>query len=171
MTLEARQTTTRCYVDSWGRRRCYRQNNWNSFGRWILLGMVLFFLVLLILLRVQSRRRRTRGLKPLYGTGWLGTNLPMQGRRNNNTQNNVNTYSNQHHEAGLGAPGGAQNAYYDPHKQHGHEQMGYANTTNYGGGLQQPQQTYQPPSGPPPGHHTGGDSYAPPPGPPPGYRS
>jgi len=57
---------------------CY-YSSWNSWGRWVaLVGVVIFFLFLALSFScINSRRRRRRGLMPVYGTGWLAGKTPM----------------------------------------------------------------------------------------------
>jgi hypothetical protein len=81
-----------CYYDSLGVYRCYSYNHWYDWGRWILTALVLFVILLVVfsLLCLQvttlhslcpvcprlrsysmSYRRRRRGARPLFGTGWM----------------------------------------------------------------------------------------------------
>jgi len=64
------------------RRDCFNRfdddcddDNFSSFyiwGRWVLLGAIIFVvLVLLLSCTCLARRRRSRGVQPMYGTGWL----------------------------------------------------------------------------------------------------
>ncbi|EGX93933.1 hypothetical protein CCM_02204 [Cordyceps militaris CM01] len=149
---------------------CYR-NSWYSWGRWVLVGVLIFFaLVFLFLCSCCARRRSRKGSKPMYGTGWMGGNK-WGGNNNNNAQNTYpqQTYPQQDYNQNQGG--------YNYNQQ----QQGYQAPPNYGnnsqqpqntgttmnpndgyygnqqyGGPQQPQNTYQPAGG-----------YAPPPGPPP----
>merc|ERR1711964_813357 len=58
-------------VDIYG--NCY-YSTWDNWGRWVALVLiVLFFLFLgLAFSCISQRRRRRRGLAPMYGTGWMG---------------------------------------------------------------------------------------------------
>ncbi|ELQ35761.1 hypothetical protein OOU_Y34scaffold00690g3 [Pyricularia oryzae Y34] len=136
---------------------CYRGSGWYWWGRWVLTAVVLIGIIVIIMLiaRTSARRRRARGMAPIYGTGWVG---PKPAAYQNN-QNNPNTY-------------------YPPPPQYSAnpQQPQYTGTAfnpndgYYGGqqsGVQPPANTYVPPQN----NATpaaGGDNYAPPPGPPPG---
>ncbi|KAM0554130.1 hypothetical protein ACHAPJ_006929 [Fusarium lateritium] len=114
-----------------------------------------------------SRRRRSRGTKPVYGTGWMAAK-PWGGNNNNHQMYN---YGNQGgHNQGYNQ-GGYQNGGYGappPPPAYGQQQQPqYTGTTfnsndgyygqNQYAGVQAPQGTYQrdggysPPAGPPPG--------------------
>lgn len=155
-----------------GSRRCY-SSPYNSWGRWVTLAAVLvaFFLLFFLCSCFSARRRRRRGLRPFYGTGFLGGKTPPghapatyyngpqdqaqpqygntynQGSMNNN-EGTVPPYSS-------APPSGA----YQGNQPTGANQ-GYYGQQN-GVELQAPQNSYQPP-------HAGENVYAPPPGPPPG---
>ncbi|ELR10320.1 hypothetical protein VC83_07953 [Pseudogymnoascus destructans] len=152
-------------------------SNWNRWGRWVaLVAIVGFFLVLAFACScVNSRRRRRQGLAPRYGTGWLAgkPNGGQQHYQNNDYQGQQSGYN----YGGGAAPAPP---YSPPQQQYGQQQYGqqqygqqqygqqqYGGNAGYYGGqqsgieLQQPQnsynpqmgreQTYEPPSGPPPG--------------------
>ncbi|KFY77125.1 hypothetical protein V499_03422 [Pseudogymnoascus sp. VKM F-103] len=138
-------------------------SNWNRWGRWVALVVIVgFFLVLAFTCScVNSRRRRRQGLAPRYGTGWLA------GKQNGGQQHYQNNYY-QGQQSGYNYGGGAAPAppYSPPQQQYGQQQQYGGNTDYYGGQqsgieLQQPQssynpqigreQTYEPPTGPPPG--------------------
>jgi len=148
---------------------CYN-STWNDWGRWAALGVIICVVIILafIFSCFNSRRRRRRGLQPMYGTGWMA-NKPQQGQYGN-TQN---YYPNQPYNNGPHAPAppyspgpignqqtgntfNSNDGYYGaPHGQYGGEQPGFE--------LQQPQNSYQPPRG------VGGSNvYEAPMGPPPG---
>ncbi|PHH67372.1 hypothetical protein CDD81_140 [Ophiocordyceps australis] len=45
---------------------------WLRLGRWILLGVLLFFVLsILMCCCCFARLRRRRGQRPMYGTGWM----------------------------------------------------------------------------------------------------
>ncbi|RYP34935.1 hypothetical protein DL767_004012 [Monosporascus sp. MG133] len=97
---------------------------------------------------INSRRRRKRGLRPMFGTGWMG------GNAGNAQHNNAHAYNNyQHPPPAYGAPQGPS---YPMHSQHPNE--GYYGQQE---GVQQPKNAYAP---------AGANDYAPPPGPPPSGR-
>ncbi|KAL5346778.1 hypothetical protein ACLOAV_007919 [Pseudogymnoascus australis] len=146
----------------------YRNNsNWNRWGRWVALVVIVgFFLVLAFACScVNSRRRRRRGLAPRYGTGWLA------GKNGGNQQHYQNNdYQGQQSGYNYGGAAAPAPPYSPPQQQYGNQQYG-GNTDYYGGQqsgieLQQPQnsynpqmgreQTYEPPSGPPPGKQSDG---------------
>ncbi|KAK2679444.1 Chitin synthesis regulation, Congo red resistance, RCR protein [Fusarium oxysporum f. sp. vasinfectum] len=136
----------RCsYGWNWNGRQCVR-NNWSYWGRWVF-----------------SRRRKRRGVKPVYGTGWMAAK-PWGNNNNHQMYNygNQGGYNQgyQQNNGGYGAP--------PPPPAYGQQQQPqYTGTTfntndgYYGqgqySGVQQPQGTYQrdgaysPPAGPPPG--------------------
>ncbi|RYO82333.1 hypothetical protein DL766_008699 [Monosporascus sp. MC13-8B] len=97
---------------------------------------------------INSRRRRKRGLRPMYGMGWMG------GNPRNAQHNNAYAYNNNRHPPpAYGAPQGPS---YPMHSQH--PAGGYYGQQE---GVQQPKNTYVP---------AGANDYAPPPGPPPSGR-
>jgi len=135
---------------------CYRRSSWSSWGRWVLAGIAIFFFFLMLLSCLCiSRRRRTRGVKPMYGTGWMAP-------QNNNQHGYNNTGNYNQQQSGYNY--GNQNA--PPVYGQQQQQPQYTGTTfnpndgYYGqqnSGVQPPQGTYQrndvysPPVGPPPG--------------------
>ncbi|OAA74021.1 Chitin synthesis regulation, Congo red resistance, RCR protein [Cordyceps fumosorosea ARSEF 2679] len=164
--LESRYIGSRCpsgYYYSNG--YCYR-SSWYSWGRWVLVGVLIFFaLVFLFLCSCCARRRARKGAKPIYGTGWMGGN-----------NNNQNTYNQGYPQQSYPQQGYPQQGGYDYNQQQGYQPPNYnsqqpqntgttfsPNDGYYGnqqqhqyGAPQQPPNTYQPEGG-----------YAPPPGPPP----
>ncbi|KAH6866019.1 chitin synthesis regulation, resistance to congo red-domain-containing protein [Thelonectria olida] len=70
--------------------RCYR-SRWYSWGRWVVLAIAisLFLIVFFSCLTIACRRRR-RGVRPMYGTGWMAP----QGKWGNPPQNNPQGYQN-----------------------------------------------------------------------------
>ena len=131
---------------SYSQGQCVRYNSgWLSWGRWVLAGLiVLSFIVMILLLARNSRRRRRLGHAPLRGTGWMAPAPPY--------------YPNQAppqyspappvYPQGTGQKFNQTDGYYANHQQDGIQ-------------LQQPQNTYQP------AQQYGGEGYAPPDGPPP----
>ncbi|KAK0108699.1 hypothetical protein ONS95_003490 [Cadophora gregata] len=156
---------------------CYDYySTWDNWGRWVALVLiVLFFLFLgLAFSCIRQRRRRRRGLAPMYGTGWMGG-----GKHNNNNNQAHGQYgawaNNQQHAGGYQAPPppymGNQATGTTFQSNDGY--YGHGNSQGYGqpGGieLQQPGASYQPargvgvggqnvyeaPMGPPPGKGDG----------------
>ncbi|RYP03172.1 hypothetical protein DL764_005321 [Monosporascus ibericus] len=99
---------------------------------------------------INSRRRRKRGLRPMYGMGWMGGNAGHAQHNNAHAYNNNNDH---HPPPAYGAPQGPSYPMHSPHPSNGY----------YGQqeGVQQPKNTYAP---------AGANDYAPPPGPPPSGR-
>ncbi|TQV99827.1 aldehyde dehydrogenase [Cordyceps javanica] len=170
--LDARYIGSRC-PSGWYFRNgyCYR-SGWYSWGRWVLVGVLIFFaLVFLFLCSCCARRRARKGAKPFMGTGWMAGNK----WGGNNNQNNQNTYNQGYAQQSYPQQGYPQQGY-----DYNQQQQGYQAPPNYGnaqqpqntgttfnpndgyygnqqyGGPQHPPNTYQPEGG-----------YAPPPGPPP----
>lgn len=148
--IELRQYAPRYYCNSYG--HCY-DDNWGNWGRWVFLGAVVIFVVLIALALscVNARRRRRAGLNPRYGTGWTAGKTPV-----GHAAPQYNNYNQ-----GGGAP-----PYNAPPPVYG---QNTGNTFNSNDGyygqqtgveLQQPQQVHQqpayqeyaPPAGPPPPH-------------------
>ncbi|KAI1808329.1 chitin synthesis regulation, resistance to congo red-domain-containing protein [Daldinia bambusicola] len=132
--------------------RCY--SAWYWYGRWIFAAIiiVLIIAVLFIMVCVNSRRRKRRGLQPMYGTGWMAGNA---GPNNNAYYNNP--------QPGYANP---PPAYGAPPGQSFPMQNQYTGTTfspndGYYGqheGIQAPKNVY---------NNNQKDDYAPPEGPPP----
>ncbi|OAQ72196.1 Chitin synthesis regulation, Congo red resistance, RCR protein [Pochonia chlamydosporia 170] len=143
--------------------RC--SSRWYDWGRWVVLGGVIF-IVLLVLLTCActARRRRRRGAQPMYGTGWMA---PV-GKHDQNQQHQMNNYNQGYQpeynqNQGYNQPQG----YYNTPPPYGQQQVpqstgttfnpndGYYGNAQYG--VQPPAQAYQrdggyaPPAGPPPG--------------------
>jgi len=125
--------------------RCYNQGAWYYWGRWVFAGVVVLFvlLVLAMLGCISSRRRRRRGMAPMYGTGWMTNNTAKYGP----------------------PPPGVNNEMYPQGPPAYNQQPQYTGTTfnpndgyygNQQNGVQYPQnsysrdQVYAPPTGPPP---------------------
>jgi hypothetical protein len=64
---------------------CYNNDNddgycsrWDSWGRWVVLGIIIVLIILAVAsLTITARRRRRRGRMPMYGTGWMA---PTEGK-------------------------------------------------------------------------------------------
>lgn len=149
--IEPRQFGYRCgynqYYDN--RYGCVNRSTWDWWGRWVLLGiLILVFLIIVPLFCcVTARRRRKRGLTPMYGSGWMARNTTQAGHYQNNPQG-YNNYGN--------------NNYQPPPPQYA-QQTGQTYNSNegyYGAGVQAPGNAYT-------GNREVGNDYAPPPGPPP----
>jgi len=136
---------------------CY--SGWNSWGRWVALVVIILAFVFLAFLFscYSNRRRRRRGIAPMYGTGWIpyggsggwGNKAPLQ--------QNPGYYHNDPYNGGAAPP-------YEPPmvgQQTGNtfnSNEGYYGSNAYE--LQQPQSSYHPgrggdpvyvaPEGPPP---------------------
>jgi len=137
--------------------QCY--STWSNWGRWVALGVVVVAFILLAFL--FSRRRRRRGMAPMYGTGWMGgnwANKPPAGQQYGGGPGAY--YSNEPYHGGAAAP-----PYSPPVPNQATGTTFNSNDGYYGGGqnayeLQQPQSSYQPqrggdpvydaPEGPPP---------------------
>lgn len=172
--LAPRQYTTGCPSGYHLRNgRCY-QNNWSYWGRWVLAAVVIvFFLSLFIIWScISNRRRRTRGLTPRYGTGWMmpggqynagGQQQPQYGggwfghnKFNNNQQPQ---YQQPPPPQYTPAQGEVPNQYTGQTFNSNEGYYGQHNTHNNDIPLQQPTSSYYP---------RGGDNvYEPPAGPPP----
>lgn len=152
---------------------CYR-SSWYNWGRWVVLAIAvgLFLIVLLSCLSV-ARRRRRRGVRPMYGTGWMA---PQSGKWGNTNQHQMNDYNQNYSNYQAYPP---QNNGFQPQEAYGgypapppppaygqHQQPQYTGTTfntsdgyyaTGAAGVQPPQGVYQrdevygPPQGPPPG--------------------
>ncbi|EME41968.1 hypothetical protein DOTSEDRAFT_72911 [Dothistroma septosporum NZE10] len=139
--LERRET---CYNTIYGV-QCY-YSRWDRWGRWVLLGVILFVAILIFFLFscISSRRRRKVGQKPIMGTGWAAAGQP------------------QYNSAPM------QQNYQNPPPQYQQNNAQYGQNADYYGGNQYGNNTqYQPPVGAPPNESYG--QYAPPSGPPPAH--
>jgi hypothetical protein len=133
--------------------RCQSYGAWYWWGRWLFAGIVILFVIfcLVCLGCINARRRRKRGLTPMYGTGWMangknGGGNPPQGY--NNEMYPQNGYQ--------GPPAYGQTPQYTGTTFNPND--GYYG--NQQGGPQYPQNAYQPPEnvyspspGPPPAKH------------------
>ncbi|PMD32539.1 hypothetical protein L207DRAFT_518462 [Hyaloscypha variabilis F] len=133
-------------------------SRWNTWGRWVALAVIIvIFLILAFLCSCyNTRRRRRRGMAPMYGTGWMGGNWgnkPPYGPQ----YGNGGYYNNQPYNGGAAPP-------YEPPVPHQTTGTTFNSNDGYYGQnayeLQQPQSAYQPqrggdpvydaPEGPPP---------------------
>lgn len=141
------------YCDFYG---CY--SSWDSWGRWVTFVLIVIAILLLafVFSCITSRRRRRRGMQPMYGTGWMASKPPV-GQQYGNANN---YYSNEPYHGGAQAPP------YSPPVNNQHTGNTFNSNDGYYGQqsgieLQTPQSAYQP--------QRGGDPvYDPPQGPPPG---
>ncbi|KAK4635068.1 hypothetical protein CLAFUW4_00084 [Fulvia fulva] len=65
---------TYCYTNAFGDTIC-EDSGWRKWGRWVLLGVTLAFMIAFVagfvaFSYISSRRRAKAGLRPVYGTGW-----------------------------------------------------------------------------------------------------
>ncbi|RDL36948.1 uncharacterized protein BP5553_04381 [Venustampulla echinocandica] len=134
----------------------YCRSTWNTWGRWVALAVIIvvFFLLALTLSCYNSRRRRRRGMAPMYGTGWMGGKPPTDQQYGNTN----NYYPNQPYYGGAPAPP------YSPPIPNQTTGTTFDSNHGYYGNqgieLQPPQSSYQPqrggdpvyeaPQGPPP---------------------
>lgn len=150
---------TYCY-DRYGRQyRCRTQ--WNNWGRWVALAVIVIAALILffIIACISSRRRRKAGRKPFYGTGWAGNVRPFQGQQQYNP--NYNTQQPQYGQQGGygqgGYGGGGYNAAPPNYNQstggYGQHQPGGEAQSYFGGqrGDVEMNGGFAPPAGPPPG--------------------
>ncbi|GAB0136241.1 hypothetical protein EsDP_00004552 [Epichloe bromicola] len=147
-----------CYRAGYGYYRC--NSKWWSFGRWIVLAVVIVVALLALMFCVCiARRRRRRGNQPMYGTGWMAPG----GKQHDQQQ--MNSYQQGNYNATYGQGYNAQQGGYNAPPAYGQQPQNTGTTFNpndgyYGqqqSGVQPPQNTYQreanyaPPAGPPPG--------------------
>ncbi|KAB8072484.1 chitin synthesis regulation, congo red resistance, RCR protein [Aspergillus leporis] len=134
--------------DRWG--RVYRcRASWHNWGRWVLLAVILVvaFIAFFMFACLSARKRRRRGQKPMYGTGWIGGQPPQQYQQQ--------PYPNQ---APPAPPGYQPSPGPGYETQYGHNQ-GFYGHQQYGTEPQQPPNAYardgmySPPPGPPPGNY------------------
>jgi len=151
MTLVARQYYDICYNSLGQPYRC--RSTWNSWGRWLALGLIVLGALILFFLCscFSARKRRRAGRQPYYGTGWAG-NTPFghgQAQYNPNYQTQQAppppTY-NQTQNYGGYYGGGENQGYFGGNRQADVEMTSPQNAyTNRGG-----DNVYSPPAGPPP---------------------
>ncbi|KAG5357311.1 Protein RCR2 [Yarrowia sp. C11] len=149
LPLERRQYYSDCY--GWG---CDGNSGWNSWGRWILLALIIgVFLISFLLVCTTNKRRLNRGQQPITGTSWIVPPTYHQSEQQYQSQ---------------AAPPYNPNANSDPTAAGYYDQSGnFVNTSQQGTyGNNQGGYTSNDAYGPPPG-----DAYGPPPGPPPGHSN
>lgn len=140
-------------------------SGWSNWGRWVLAAIVLVFFIALFVVWscISNRRRRRRGLRPMYGTGWVpGNNTYNQGGQPQPQYNQGGWFGGFGHKNHQAPP-----PQYTPAPPQGQQYTGETFNSNdgyYGHHqndvpLQQPSGTYyprggepvyEPPSGPPP---------------------
>ncbi|PQE15485.1 Chitin synthesis Congo red RCR protein [Rutstroemia sp. NJR-2017a WRK4] len=145
---------------------CYRTSTWDNWGRWVALAVIVvaFILLAFALSCINSRRRRRRGVAPMYGTAWMAA-PPPYGQQ----QHYPNQPYNGAHAPPMYTPPGVVpqqtgNTFNSNDGYYGHHQYQGQNNGN-GIELQQPasayqrggENVYQPPTGPPPGKKAQGD--------------
>ncbi|KXJ95836.1 chitin synthesis regulation, resistance to congo red-domain-containing protein [Microdochium bolleyi] len=139
------------------------RSQWDYYGRWIFAAVAIFVFILILFVWacVNSRRRRKRGVQPMYGTGWMANNNGQYGQHQ---QNNPGAY-----HAPPPAYGAQQGQAYPMQNQDTGATFRTADGY-YGGGNNQQEGVYggntNNKGGPVGGH---GTDYAPPPGPPPAH--
>ncbi|PSR99366.1 hypothetical protein BD289DRAFT_471618 [Coniella lustricola] len=148
-------------------------SSYNSWGRWVLAGLVILAALFLALLWscVVNRRRRRRGLQPRYGTGWMmhgpgsgRSSAPQYNQGGWYGQNNTNNPNSKYSGAAPPPPQYTPSAV--PAQTTGqtfNSNEGYYGQHNGDVPLQQPtgsyyptaggEPVYQAPSGPPPAKH------------------
>ncbi|KAF2174251.1 hypothetical protein M409DRAFT_16515 [Zasmidium cellare ATCC 36951] len=131
--------------------RYCRSSRWNGWGRWVLLGVIIAFAILVFILFAcfTARRRRRIGRKPFMGTGWAaGPNnnqAPQQQPMQYNSGGQYSSPGYQNKPSDM-EQGGAAQSYYQPQ---------YSQPPGYGQQTAAPG-TYQPPTQPPPAANPGG---------------
>lgn len=145
--------------------RCYR-SSWYGWGRWVLAGAVILFFILLFVIIgcISARRRRKRGLHPMYGTGWMaspgkhgGQYPPPQQQWYGPAQQQQPQYGPPQYDGQTGQYQYGMTPQQNPQYTGTTFQTsdGYYGGHNEGVQLQSPPNTYQsvyaPPAGPPPG--------------------
>ncbi|MCJ1264825.1 hypothetical protein MMC22_004700 [Lobaria immixta] len=134
---------------------CHR-SNWDSYGRWIVMAVVIAAVIFIFFAfaYITARRRRRTGGVPFRGTGWAAGGTPA-GHAPAQYPGPQPYYggNNQQPPPVHGAP---QNQTY-----YGNGNQGYFGGQQSGIELQQPQGAYRPPGG-------GDPVYSPPAGAPPG---
>ncbi|KAF1816299.1 hypothetical protein P152DRAFT_470335 [Eremomyces bilateralis CBS 781.70] len=145
------ESRARCYY-SGGVRYCERTNAWNSWVRWLFLGLIIggFLLLFVLCSCVSARRRRRAGQMPFRGTGWAVPNQGQYQHQHPPPQNNAVYYSQPAPPYSPPPQGGY---YGNQGQQQGYEMNNQSSQPAY------PTQSYA---------QDGGNMYQPPPGPPPG---
>lgn len=135
---------------------CYRNSNWYGWGRWVLVGIIIFiFLLFLLLMSRRVRRQRRTGAAPAYGTSWMGWGQQSQYNNPQNYAAPPPQYSQQPQTEPqyTGATYNSNQGYYGQN----------TGTYNNDVPLQQPSNTYYPP-------REANNDYMAPEGPPPSKR-
>jgi len=141
---------------------CY--STWNSWGRWVALAVIVvaFILLAFALSCINSRRRRRRGVAPMYGTAWMAAPPPYGQQQQYPNQ----PYNGAHAPPMYSPPGvvpqqtgntfNSNDGYYGHHQYQGQnndiELQQPASAYQRGG-----ENVYQAPMGPPPGKKSQGD--------------
>ncbi|KPI36153.1 uncharacterized protein AB675_8900 [Cyphellophora attinorum] len=153
--LEPRQYGTGYCYDSFGNvGSC--NSAWYDWGRWVALAVVILGFIILFFLCscISARRRRRRGLQPMYGTGWAGRTPFGHGQAQYNPQYGRQQYPQQENNyvPGQGQTGGYYGQSYAPpayapenRGYFGQDNTGSTNTTQGVYEMQPPAQTYQSP--------------------------
>lgn len=141
-------------VDQYGYQYQCR-TGWYNWGRWVLLGILIFgaFFLFFFYSCFNARRRRKAGRQPMYGTGW--TTAPFGHGQARYNPNQANQQQARPQET---APPTYQTGGY-----YGQNQGAYFGGQQTGTELRQPENAwtrpgepvYQPPQGPPPGKGDG----------------
>jgi hypothetical protein len=99
-----------------------------------------------------TRRRRARGAKPYYGTGWMPGTKPAQAQQGYGQENQQYGGQQQQYQPPYTAPdqGGYMPEQPKPTHNQGGAASSYYNQGGQQGGYEMP---YQPPAGPPPSHY------------------
>ncbi|KAF8860875.1 hypothetical protein BDZ45DRAFT_741029 [Acephala macrosclerotiorum] len=135
------------YCDVFG---CY--STWDNWGRWVALAVIIVAIIIIAFLFscFNNRRRRQRGVAPMYGTGWIPYGKPPLGHQ----QAYYNPNGDNYHPPpppyqGTQATGTTFNSnegYYGHHGQNVYPQQEYGTGAN-DIELQQPQSSYMPQRG------------------------
>ncbi|KAL9531176.1 hypothetical protein SMMN14_05501 [Sphaerulina musiva] len=148
-----------CFVNSFGQVRCY-DSTWDSWARWLVLGLVILAGLLLFFSFscITARRRRKMGYQPYRGTGWaLGRTPPGHAPAQYNQQqpyyqNAQPYYNNSNNPPPAYTPPPNQGYYGGPQAApYGNNDVELQQPqSTYGGYRGQEAGVYEPPKGPPP---------------------